>query len=75
MLFPCSPPIPLFIGLFFSPLYFFLYALALGKGGYVLALKENHPEVYAEVKELFPEKALGEAEYTEITKDHGRIVV
>ena len=44
-----------------------------GKGDYVLALKENHPEVYAEAKELFHEAGLGEAEYTEVTKDHGRI--
>ena len=44
-----------------------------GKGDYVLALKENHPEVYAEVTALFPEEELGEAEYAEITKDHGRI--
>ena len=44
-----------------------------GKGDYVLALKENHPEVYSEVVELFPEKELGEAKYTEVTKDHGRI--
>jgi len=39
-----------------------------GKGDYVLSLKENHPEVYAEVKEVFAENSLGEAEYTEITK-------
>jgi predicted transposase YbfD/YdcC len=44
-----------------------------GKGDYVLALKENHPEVYGEVTALFPETELGEAEYTETTKDHGRI--
>jgi predicted transposase YbfD/YdcC len=44
-----------------------------GKGDYVLALKGNHPEVYTEVTELFGEKDLGEAEYTEVTKDHGRI--
>ena len=44
-----------------------------GKGDYVLSLKENHPEVYREVKELFPEEELGEPEYSEITKDHGRI--
>ncbi|MDR2923046.1 MAG: ISAs1 family transposase [Treponema sp.] len=44
-----------------------------GKGDYVLSLKENHPEAHAEVKELFDEKSLGEPEYTEITKDHGRI--
>jgi len=43
------------------------------EGDYVLALKENHPEVYNEVEELFPEKELGEAEYIEVTKDHGRI--
>jgi predicted transposase YbfD/YdcC len=43
------------------------------KGGYVLSLKENHPEAYAEVAALFPENKLGEAEYTETTKDHGRI--
>ena len=44
-----------------------------GKGDYVLALKENHPEVYAEVTSLFPENELGKTEYTETTKDHGRI--
>jgi predicted transposase YbfD/YdcC len=44
-----------------------------GKGDYVLALKENHPEVYAEVVELFPENSLGEPGYSEVTKDHGRI--
>jgi len=43
------------------------------KGDYVLALKENHPEVYSEVEELFPEEELGKPEYTEVTKDHGRI--
>jgi predicted transposase YbfD/YdcC len=43
------------------------------KGGYVFSLKENHPEVYSEAEELFDETGLGEAEYTEITKDHGRI--
>lgn len=44
-----------------------------GKGDYVLSLKENHPETYAEVKGLFPEQELCEAEYSEVTKDHGRI--
>jgi len=44
-----------------------------GKGGYVLSLKENHPETYAEVTALFPEESLPEAEYTEVAKDHGRI--
>jgi predicted transposase YbfD/YdcC len=44
-----------------------------GKGDYVLALKENHPETYAEVTALFPEHDLPEAEYTEVDKDHGRI--
>ena len=44
-----------------------------GNGDYVLSLKENHPEVYGEVTELFPEHSLGEPEYAEITKDHGRI--
>jgi predicted transposase YbfD/YdcC len=44
-----------------------------GKGEYVLSLKENHPETYAEVAALFGENELGEAGYTEITKDHGRI--
>jgi predicted transposase YbfD/YdcC len=47
--------------------------IILRKGDYVLSLKENHPEVYAEVKELFNEKGLGEPEYTEVTKGHGRI--
>ena len=44
-----------------------------GKGDYVLALKENHPEVYSEVSALFPAEELGEAESTEINKRHGRI--
>jgi len=44
-----------------------------GKGDYVLALKENHPETHAEAAALFPENELGEADYTEVTKDHGRI--
>jgi len=39
----------------------------LWEGDYVLSLKENHPEVYRKVEELFPEKELGEPEYTEIT--------
>ena len=42
-------------------------------GDYILALKENHPEVYVGVTTLFDDKDLGEAEYTEITKDRGRI--
>jgi hypothetical protein len=45
-------------------------------GGYTLALKENHPEVYKEAQELF--EGIDEAgcffpQYTEVTKDHGRI--
>ena len=44
-----------------------------GKGDYVLTLKENHPEAYAEVTAVFPGEELGEAEYTEISKDHVRI--
>jgi predicted transposase YbfD/YdcC len=43
------------------------------KGDYVLSLKENHPEVYAEVRDLFDQTLLSEPGYTEITKDHGRI--
>ena len=43
------------------------------KGDYVFALKENHPETYAEVAALFPENELVEAEYTEVSKDHGRV--
>jgi hypothetical protein len=42
------------------------------KGDYVLALKENHPEVYAEVRDCF-DAAPREPGYTEVTKDHGRI--
>jgi predicted transposase YbfD/YdcC len=41
-----------------------------GKRNYVFSLKENHPEVHAEIKELFDEKSLGEPEYVETTKDH-----
>jgi predicted transposase YbfD/YdcC len=46
------------------------------QGGYVLALKENHPEVYAEAQELFEgidEPSCSFPQYTEVTKDHGRI--
>ena len=39
----------------------------------MLPLKESPPETYAEVAALFPEGGLGEAEYSETTKDHGRI--
>jgi predicted transposase YbfD/YdcC len=45
-------------------------------GGYTLALKENHPEVYAEVRELFEgidEPSCAFSQYTEVTKGHGRI--
>jgi predicted transposase YbfD/YdcC len=44
-----------------------------GKGDYVLGLKGNHPEVHAEVEALFDPAELGEPEYSETTKDHGRI--
>jgi predicted transposase YbfD/YdcC len=44
-----------------------------GKGDYVLAPKENHPETRGEVTALFPENERGETEYSEVTKDHGRI--
>jgi hypothetical protein len=42
----------------------------------IVTKKENHPEVYAEVRELF--EGIGElscsfSHYTEVTKDHGRI--
>jgi predicted transposase YbfD/YdcC len=43
------------------------------KGDYVLSLKENHPETHREAAELFGESGLGEPEYSEVTKDHGRI--
>jgi len=43
------------------------------KGDYVLSLKENHPETYREVEESFPKEELGEPEYSDTTKDHGRI--
>jgi predicted transposase YbfD/YdcC len=43
------------------------------KGGYVLSLKENHPEVYTEVRDLFESTRGTEPGYTEVTKDHGRI--
>jgi predicted transposase YbfD/YdcC len=46
------------------------------QGGYTLALKENHPEVYAEAQELFEctgEPSCSFPRYTEVTKDHGRI--
>jgi predicted transposase YbfD/YdcC len=46
------------------------------KGGYVLALKENQPEVCQEARELFEEgtkAAVPITRHTDITKDHGRI--
>jgi predicted transposase YbfD/YdcC len=46
------------------------------KGDYTLALKENHPEVYADAQELFAsidEPSCSFPHYKEITKDHGRI--
>jgi predicted transposase YbfD/YdcC len=46
------------------------------KGGYTLALKDNHPEVYAEARELFEtidEPSCSFPSNTEVTKDHGRI--
>jgi predicted transposase YbfD/YdcC len=46
------------------------------KGGYVLSLKENHPQVYGEARELFAEIDTSRQSfpyYSEITKDHGRI--
>jgi predicted transposase YbfD/YdcC len=51
-------------------------AIVAKHGGYTLALKENHLEVYAEAKELFEDidKPSGSfPPYTEVTKDHGRI--
>jgi len=44
-----------------------------GKGDYVLSLKENHPTVHSEAEQLFSEETLGEPEYSELNKDHGRI--
>jgi predicted transposase YbfD/YdcC len=41
------------------------------RGDYIFALKENHPEIYAEVWDLFD--IPNEPVYTEITKDHGRM--
>jgi predicted transposase YbfD/YdcC len=43
------------------------------KGDYVLSLKENRPETHREAEELFEESGRGEPEYSEVTKDHGRI--
>jgi predicted transposase YbfD/YdcC len=47
------------------------------QGGYnTLALKEHHPEVYEEARELFEgidEPGCSFPQYTEVTKDHGRI--
>jgi predicted transposase YbfD/YdcC len=51
-------------------------AIVAKHGGYTLALKENHPEVYAETRELFEgidEPGCNFPSYTEVTKDHGRI--
>jgi predicted transposase YbfD/YdcC len=42
-------------------------------GDYVFTLKENHPEVYAEIRDCFNTAIPGEPGYTEVTKDHGRI--
>ncbi|MDR1627058.1 MAG: ISAs1 family transposase, partial [Spirochaetia bacterium] len=45
-------------------------------GGYTLALKENHPEVYEEARELFEgidEPGCSFPRHTEATKGHGRI--
>jgi hypothetical protein len=47
--------------------------IAAKQGEYVLSLKENHPEVYAGAWGLFDQTLLPEPEYTESTKDHGRI--
>ncbi|MDR0472659.1 MAG: ISAs1 family transposase, partial [Treponema sp.] len=44
-----------------------------GKGDYVLPLKENRPETYAEAAALFWGNEAGEAKYSEAAKDHGRI--
>jgi predicted transposase YbfD/YdcC len=46
------------------------------QGGYTLALKENHREVYAEAQELFEgidEPSCSFPTYTDVTKDQGRI--
>jgi predicted transposase YbfD/YdcC len=46
------------------------------QGGYTLALKENHPEVYGEARERFEsidEGGCSFPPYTEVTKDQGRI--
>jgi predicted transposase YbfD/YdcC len=51
-------------------------AVAAQQGDYTLALKENHPEVYAEAQELFAginEPSCSFPHATEVTKDHGRI--
>jgi hypothetical protein len=51
-------------------------AVAAKQGDYTLALKENHPEVYAEAQELFAginEPSCSFPHSAEVTKDHGRI--
>jgi predicted transposase YbfD/YdcC len=50
--------------------------IAVKQGGYTLALKENHREVYTEAQALFEcidEPSSSFPQYTDITKDHGRI--
>jgi hypothetical protein len=46
------------------------------QGDYTLALKENHPEVCVEARELFEgidELSCSFPAYTDVPKDHGRI--
>jgi predicted transposase YbfD/YdcC len=42
------------------------------KGEYVRSFKENYLETHREVQELFEERSMSEAGYSEATKDHGR---
>jgi predicted transposase YbfD/YdcC len=51
-------------------------AIVAKGGGYTLALKENHSEVYGEARELcegIDEPSCSFPQYTEVTKEHGRV--
>jgi predicted transposase YbfD/YdcC len=51
-------------------------AIVAKRGGYTLALKENHPEIYEEARKLFEdidEPGCSFPRHTEVTKDHRRI--
>ena len=43
------------------------------QGDYMVSLKGNHPGTSREAEELFEENGIGEAGYSEVTKNHRRI--